>query len=206
MHASNIVAGSNSAHNAQMELVEKRGGGEEEEGRGERQFEAGTPQQALTEYRFLLLLHCYNEATVNSSSKLSACVIEVLKRWTVHHSRHGIRAVLSHHDTSVLSRTIASHSDIVEKVDLWSFSLDEAGLQRILPAVNTCARLAELRLGACKGSYQTPMEIGSVLSSNRKTLEVLTLNRLLVEDGIFQCAQDDTHTMERLRCLELRYV
>ena len=204
--ASDIVTGSSSAGNAQMALVKRSRDGEEEEGRSDRHSEVRTLKEPLPEYRFLLLLHCYDEATIGSTSpsKLSASLMSVLNNLEVHGSRTW--AVLSNHDTSVLSRTIARHSDVVEKVDLSSLSLDEEGVQRILPALSTCTRLKQLHVDPHLRNYRMPTRLGSVLSRNSKSLEVLTLSSLLVEGGIFDGAEDELVPMQQLKRLELWYV
>ena len=210
MHTSGNVAGSSSADiNTQMELVQRSEGGGDEEGQSTRSSEVKTPKQPLQEYRFLLLLPCYNEATIVSPSKRSACVMDVLKCWAVYKGGRGRTGLLSHHDTRVISRAIERHSDVMKKVDLSSLSLDEAGVQRILSALNTCLQLTELRLNAFVSRYQTPMQIGDVLSHNSKSLEVLTLRMLLVEGRLFDgaaCAEEDLDTLHQLKRLELRYV
>ena len=201
VHARDNVAGSGSAKNAHVELVDGSGGDDEEGGQSERRIQAGTPQPPLEEYRFLLLLHCYNEATINSRSEHSACVIGALKRTKAFDRERG--AVWTHHDTRAISRTIGHHSDTVEQVDLLSLSLDEAGLQRILPALNTCTSLKELQLGTCTTNHLTPTRIDGVMACT--SLESLILVGLLV-DGIFHGQQGDTYPMTQLKCLELRYI
>ena len=203
LHARDNVAGSGSAKNAHVELVDGSGGDDEEGGQSERRIEAGTPQPPLEEYRFLLLLHCYNEATINSRSEHSACVIGALKRTKAFDRERG--AVWTHQDTCVISRTIARHSDVVELVDLLALSLDWAGVEQVLPALNMCARLKELRLGTWTTNPLTPTRIDGIMARNSTTLEVLTLSGLLVY-GIFHGHPDDTHPMTQLKCLELRYV
>ena len=208
VHTSDNTTGSSSVGNAQIELVDGSEGGNEEERQSERRSALRTPRQPLQEYQFLLLLHCYNEATVDSTSKRSACVMSVLKDWTVFDCGHGRKDLLSLHDTRVIARAIARHNDVMEKVDLSLLPLDEAGVQQILPALNTCMLLTDLRLGALVSNYQTPMQIGGVLSRNSKSLEMLTLRMLLVVGGIFDGAEDDPSfdTMQKLKRLELQYV
>ena len=213
VHATDKVGESSSAENAQIELVERSGREPDvEEGQNWRSSEITPPVQPLPEYRFLLMLHCYDEATVNSSSTRSARVVDVLNRWVVCESGHSSRGFLSPFDTRVISTAIARHSDMVEKVDLSSLSLDEAGMQRLLPALNTCTQLKELHIGLdlymCLRNYQTPMRFGSIVSRNSKNLEVLTLSTLIVEGGVFDGADDhlDTAVMQQLKCLELWHV
>ena len=206
VHTSDNTAGLSSAEvGTQMELVQRSEGGEDEEEQSERRSKVITPKEPLEKYRFLLLLHCYNEATIDSPSKRSACVMNVLIDWAVYKGGHGRTGLFSHHDARVISRAIAHHSDVMKKVDLSSLSLDEAGVERILSALNTCMLLTELCLDAFVSSYQTPMQICGVLSRNSKSLEVLTLRMLLVEGGLFDGAED-LDTMHQLKRLELRYI
>ena len=204
-----IAAGSSSAENAQMVLFERSGGDSNvEEGSGEHRSEVKTAsKEPLLDYRFLLLLHCYNEATIDSPSNRSVCVMDVLKRWQIYESEGA--AVLSLHDASVIFRAIACHSDVVEKVDLSSLTLNHAGLLRILPALNICARLKELHVDLCLTNCQIPIRLGGILSRHSKRLEmlVLSLGGHRVEGGIFDCAEDKVdHAMQQLECLELSCV
>ena len=202
VNASDNVTRGSISDSLQMELLERIGGdGDEEEGDSEDRSEVRTPKLPLQEYRFLLLLHCYNEATISSPGSHSACVMDILKNWEVCGS--GSRVVLSQNDANVISRMIALHSDVVEKVDVSSLPLDEAGLQRILPALNTCTRLKKLRLDTKMRSYQAPMQIADILSRNSKSLEVLILDGLMVEGGIFEDPQGE---LQQLKCLELWHV
>ena len=211
VHARNAVAGSSSGENAQLDFFKRSGSASDvEEGRSQHRSEVKTAsKEPLLDYRFLLLLHCYNEATINSPRKRSACVMDVLKRWEVYESEGA--AVLSHHDASVISRAIALHSDVVEKVDLSSLTLDEAGLLRILPAVIKCARLKKVHIDLClrSGNFWIPMQLGDVYSRHSKNLEVLVLSLggLVVEGGIFDGVEDNLDpAMQQLKCLELSCV
>ena len=86
VQASDNAAGLSIAKNPQMEAVGGNGAGVAGKGLSEHRLEVKmVPHQPLQEYRFLLMLHCYNEATVDvdSQSSRSAFVMDVLKRWEV---------------------------------------------------------------------------------------------------------------------------
>ena len=202
VHPGNTVEGFCRAKNAQMEMDERNEcGSDVQEVPSKRCSEFVTLKQPLQEYRFLLLLHCYSEVPIDSVSKRSPCVVDVLNRWEVYESESW--AVLSHHDTRVISSAIVRHSDALERVDLSPLSLDDPGLHRILPALNKCTLLKELHVDLHMRRSLTPVRLGSILSRNSQTLEMLTVSSLLVQGGVFDGAEDDLEPMQQLKRLEL---
>ena len=95
---------------------------EPEETNGERLTDVQSSSERLSRYRYLLLLHCFVEATAGSVGKPSACVGYVLKRQgIVVCTSAGL--VLSHSDLRVMSTVMQCHDDAVERVDVEGVSL-----------------------------------------------------------------------------------
>ena len=102
---------------------------------------------ALSQYRFLLLLHCYFEVA-SSDWMPSLCVMYVLRRAAGIHlcDFHG----LSHSDLGVVSKVMEYHGDMVEHVDmdpqLGGTAVNADDLHQLMPGLLCCTRLKELRL------------------------------------------------------------
>ena len=154
-------------------------------------------EEPLQVYRFLLLLHCFQEGTATGLCKPSACMKYVLKSQGVdcQQSYGG----LTPSDWGVISRVIEYHSDIVEKIDMTNCDLGDDGLQQLLPGLLSCTSLKELNLHRNRLSKLHMARVGEVITNNRLTLKTVDLSRnsLIGDSGLRRLRQ--VKHLQRLR-------
>ena len=144
--------------------------------------------EPLEVYRFLLLLHCFQEGTATGHCKPSACMKYVLKSQGVDCQRYG---GLTPSDLGVISRMIEYHSDIVEKVKMTDCDLVDDGLQQLLSGLLSCTSLKELNLQINRLSKLHMARVGEVLTNNRLTLRTVCLgyNSGVGDEGLRRLAE-----------------
>ena len=167
-----------------------------------------TQVEPLEVYRFLLLLHCFDEAVVDNCHKPSECVKHILQRQGV--CCHGYDH-LTASDLGVICRAIAYHQDILERVDMSMCQIGDDGLKQLLPGLLSCKHLKELNLGG-KSSYQGSnrlsekhmADVGEALANNRQTLETVDLgwNEGVGDEGLCRLAKA-MHRLKNLKRLQL---
>ena len=179
--------------------------------------------QPLAAYRFLLLLHCYNEVMMGGKMP-STCVRYVLASRGIclrreHHCDAYGRFVegpplLSQADADVVSRMIRAHGDVLKQVDVDLFAFSQLGLHRqLLHSLCHCVCLQKLSLRDrhwfglhAHGFSRTELalfiqRISYVVSLNSKSLEVLDLSNInLGNSGLHQLsgAMQQCHRLKRL--------
>ena len=142
----------------------------------------------LSDYRFLLLLHCYTEGSVIGAEKPSVCVSYVLNRIGI--ACPG-RLGLSQSDWRAMSKAMECHSDIVKKVNVGDCFMGDNGLQQLLPGLLSCTRLKALNLAWNRLSETHMGSVGDVLSRNQRSLEELDLSRNpgVGDEGLRRCGE-----------------
>ena len=178
--------------------------GRVEEANGKHPSEAQHETDPLEIYRFLLLLHCFQEDTATDHCKPSACMKYVLKSQGVDCQDY---CGLTPSDLGVISRVIEYHSDIVEEVDLCRCLLGDRGLQQLLPGLLSCTRLKELNLQWNNLSKLHMARVGEVLTNNKLTLKTVNLARNSdVEDEGLRRLADGLRQVKHLQRLRLRWL
>ena len=134
-------------------------------------------------YRFLLLLHCYQEG---SGDKPSALVAHVLKRRGI--CCQGYLG-LSHCDVDVMLGVIKRHECIVERVNIKDCHLGVDGLQHFLCGLLSCTHLKEFSIRS-NFLYDEHMAVVSdIFTSNRLSLETVDLGKTgLGDEGLCRLA------------------
>ena len=141
--------------------------------------------QTLLAYRFLLLLHCYNEVVMGGNSKPSACVRYVLgsqgvELRTLYHSP-------SQADIDVISKMIQTHGKVVKQIDVALHDLDQHGHRhQLVKSLRYCVCLEKLNLGhPYFGLHFAGPELDDftrnvkyILGKNSKSLKVLDLSHI----------------------------
>ena len=197
MQAMQRVPGSRKSVDSPSAPSGESGGGQGEETKAKDLRERVA--ERLGVYRFLLLLHCFQEGATSGCFQASACVKYVLKAQGVY-----CRDYLTPSDLGVISRVMQYHSDIVEKADLSKCRLGDDGLQQLLPGLLSCTRLKELDLLLCLLSKQLMVRVGEVFANNKQTLATVNLsgNSDVGDEGLRRLGEG-LHQVKHLRSLKL---
>ena len=158
---------------------------------------AGEDGDKLDKYRFLLLLHCFQEVKSDSCVESSECVLNVLRKHGM--DCRGLHDLLYSDVTiSVIVRIIELHKDILEKFDIGFCHLEENSLSLLLSGLRGCSRLREIDLCGNLLHQQHLAAISEVLADSRQTLEVVDLGAVvhLEHNGSVAVA------LTRLKCLK----
>ena len=179
-------------------------GGEGEETENKHSRKSQREAEPLGIYRFLLLLHCFQEFTATGHCKPSACMKYVLKQEGVDRQRYG---GLTPSDLGVISRVMEYYSDMVEKVDMRGCLLGDDGLQQLLGGLLSCTRLHELNLQSNRLSNLHMARVGEVLTNNKLTLKTVDLgwNSDVGDSGLCRLADGLRH-VQHLQRLRLWYL
>ena len=164
--------------------------------------------QPLSPYRFLLLLHCYNEVVMGGKSKSSACVSYIMGSRGVNLRTLYLR--LPQTDMDVVAKMIQAHGNVVKRIDVALCFLVEHDLHRqFLQSLRHCVCLQKLSLGhphlsplfASSDLADCTMNISYVLSQNRRSLEVLDLSHIGIgSSGLHQLtsSMQQCHRLKQL--------
>ena len=178
-------------------------GGQGEETKGKHSRESQREGERLGVYRFLLLLHCWQEGAANGHCNPSACVKYVLRTHGLNcHDRHGLDLTLS--DLGVISKAMEYSHGIVEEVDMFRCHFGKGGLQRFLAGLQSCMCLKKLSLQLTGLTEQHMTRVGEVLVNNRQTLEVVNLGENCVGDEGLRQLVEGLHQAKHLQRLRLQ--